>query len=252
MFFIIYETTNLINGKIYRGCHKTDNLDDGYLGSGGNLIKAIKKYGKDNFERTILHYCNSLEEMIAKEAECVNEEFVKRIDTYNQQTGGLSYGVLCTESKKKISDAIKHAHATGVYKDVKHRDTISESEKIKISNTLKERYANQAHHLKGTEPWNKGMIGAQVAWNKGKVVGPYTDESNAKRSATLKDRYANQEHHLIGTAPWNKGITGAQVAWNKGMPQTKSACPHCNMEVSATNMKRWHGDKCKRFTSVGR
>ena len=243
MFFIIYETTNLINGKIYRGCHKTDNLDDGYLGSGGNLIKAIKKYGKDNFERTILHYCNSLEEMIAKEAECVNEEFVKRIDTYNQQTGGLSYGVLCTESKKKISDAIKH---------VKHRDTISESEKIKISNTLKERYANQAHHLKGTEPWNKGMIGAQVAWNKGKVVGPYTDESNAKRSATLKDRYANQEHHLIGTAPWNKGITGAQVAWNKGMPQTKSACPHCNMEVSATNMKRWHGDKCKRFTSVVR
>ena len=132
MFFIIYETTNLINGKIYRGCHKTDNLDDGYLGSGGNLIKAIKKYGKDNFERTILHYCNSLEEMIAKEAECVNEEFVKRIDTYNQQTGGLSYGVLCTESKKKISDAIKHAHATGVYKDVKHRDTISESEKLII------------------------------------------------------------------------------------------------------------------------
>ena len=56
--YIVYETTNLINGKIYVGLHKTENPDifDGYIGNGlkvGWTIKnphtafqyAIKKYG---------------------------------------------------------------------------------------------------------------------------------------------------------------------------------------------------------------
>ena len=53
-YHIIYKTTNLINGKIYVGMHSTDNLNDGYLGSGWILKQAIKKYGKENFKGEVL------------------------------------------------------------------------------------------------------------------------------------------------------------------------------------------------------
>jgi hypothetical protein len=63
MYFIIYKTTNIINGKYYIGKHKTNDLNDGYLGSGKLLKRAIKKYGTENFHREILHHCKSDEEM---------------------------------------------------------------------------------------------------------------------------------------------------------------------------------------------
>jgi len=86
--YLVYKTTNLVNGKIYIGKHETDNLDDGYLGSGILIRRAIEKYGEENFKREILFECSSREEMNAKEAELVNEDFLKRDDVYNLKQGG--------------------------------------------------------------------------------------------------------------------------------------------------------------------
>ena len=88
MHFLIYKTTCVINDKIYIGAHATHNIDDGYLGTGNAIKRAIKKYGKSSFTREILFYCSSEEEMYNKESEIVNEEFVQRTDTYNLIPGG--------------------------------------------------------------------------------------------------------------------------------------------------------------------
>ena len=88
MNYIIYKTTNTISKKYYIGCHQTVNLDDGYLGSGKYLKRAIKKYGIKNFTFQILHILPTKEEMFQLERELVNEELVKDPLSYNLKIGG--------------------------------------------------------------------------------------------------------------------------------------------------------------------
>lgn len=88
-YHIIYKTTNLINGKIYVGMHSTDNLNDGYLGSGWILKQAIKKYSKENFKREVLLVLPSRKEAREVEALLVDTVFISRQNTYNLQEGGM-------------------------------------------------------------------------------------------------------------------------------------------------------------------
>lgn len=115
--YIVYKTTNLINGKIYVGVHRTNpDVFDGYIGCGitqKDLKKsrkrgfpaAVRKYGYENFKReTLFTYPDTAEgklQAYKKEEEIVTIEFVKRKDTYNITRGGrwTTYEVL----RKKIS-----------------------------------------------------------------------------------------------------------------------------------------------------
>lgn len=87
-YYLIYQVRNKLNGMIYVGKHMTDNKDDDYMGSGLRIRRAIEKYGIENFEKTILFECASVDEMNAKEAEIVNEDFIARDDVYNIKLGG--------------------------------------------------------------------------------------------------------------------------------------------------------------------
>lgn len=100
--YIVYLTTNKINNKIYVGVHKTDPTQfDGYIGCGAyinksntynkgktHLHQAILKYGTSAFYRTTLKVFDKLEDALDLECWIVNDEFVKRTDTYNMVIGG--------------------------------------------------------------------------------------------------------------------------------------------------------------------
>lgn len=88
MNYIVYQTINIVNDKIYIGVHITSDINDDYLGSGKVLISAIKKYGKDKFKKEILFIFDNKDDMFTKEKELVNESFVNRTDTYNLKLGG--------------------------------------------------------------------------------------------------------------------------------------------------------------------
>lgn len=84
----LYQITNLINNKIYVGVHKTNNIDDGYMGSGKVIVSAIKKYGIENFRKDILEFFDTYDLVLQKETEIVTEEFLQRPDVYNLRKGG--------------------------------------------------------------------------------------------------------------------------------------------------------------------
>lgn len=107
MNYIVYKTTNLVNGKIYVGIHKAElSKERNYIGCGvckkdlkkkvsKGFPSAVHKYGYDNFKREILftypYTEQGLKLALAKEKEIVTEEFIKRPDTYNIVPGG-TYG----------------------------------------------------------------------------------------------------------------------------------------------------------------
>ena len=103
MKYILYKTTNLINGYIYIGVHKTDDdiTWDNYYGCGvyGNkpytyqksktaFQKAVTEFGIKNFRRETLAIFDTAEEAYTAEGLIVNENFLARNDVYNMILGG--------------------------------------------------------------------------------------------------------------------------------------------------------------------
>jgi hypothetical protein len=85
---ILYKTINILNGNIYIGVHSTDDINDGYLGSGKVIISAIKKYGRDSFKREVINRFNTREQALLAEREYVNSDFIKQKHVYNLKEGG--------------------------------------------------------------------------------------------------------------------------------------------------------------------
>jgi len=116
---LIYQITNLVNGKIYIGRHITNKVDDGYMGSGNEIQKAQSKYGIENFQREILFDFNNAQDMIDKENELLSEEFVKRKDVYNIVVGGSS-GMIGKTHDERVRQILREAN-TGLV-SVKDKD----------------------------------------------------------------------------------------------------------------------------------
>lgn len=106
MFHFLYKTTNIITNQYYFGIHSTKNLGDNYLGSGKNLIKDIKKYGKSNFIREIISFADSKENLLLLEKNYINFDILSDQLCYNLAVGGGGGGFYnkkhSQETKEKL------------------------------------------------------------------------------------------------------------------------------------------------------
>ena len=87
-YHFIYKTTNILSGRYYIGMHSTDDLEDGYLGSGNRLRLAIRKHGKESFKREILEFCKTREDLKKREIEVVNLDEISNEECMNLCVGG--------------------------------------------------------------------------------------------------------------------------------------------------------------------
>ena len=74
-----YIVTNNINGKEYEGSHSWsgEGLDPNYYGSGTAITRAVKKYGKENFQVEVLYYYDTVEECRKDEERILTEYNVR-------------------------------------------------------------------------------------------------------------------------------------------------------------------------------
>jgi hypothetical protein len=129
---IIYKTTCLITKRFYIGMHSTDNLDDGYKGSGKRLRYSINKHGRDNHVTEILETLPNRKALAAREKEIVNEKFLEDPQCMNIVIGGEGGYI----SKEHYIKRTKLGYEAFRYK-LKNDPEFNKMFKEKIANTMK-------------------------------------------------------------------------------------------------------------------
>jgi len=154
--YTIYKTTNILNGKIYVGMHKTKNPNDDYLGSGKFFKRAVQKYGIENFKKEVLYIFDTPEEMFAKEKEIVNTLFIESNNTYNIVEGGCGgfsyinvnrknmYGKNGDDEHGKKNLLIGH-----LLKKFLIENNLIDKWKSNLSKSLKEKFSRDGFHWTG-------------------------------------------------------------------------------------------------------
>ena len=136
MFYIIYKTTNKINNKFYIGKHQTNDLNDGYLGSGTLLKRAIQKHGRQNFKKEVLFVFDNEQDMNSKEKELV----VVSEDTYNLCEGGQGgFGYINRNGLNIDIDQQRKLNPNLMKKAIKNRDLVLG--KLRKNKKWKEKYS---------------------------------------------------------------------------------------------------------------
>ena len=222
MHFYTYKITNLINGKIYVGVHKTTNLEDGYMGSGVVLKRSISKHGIENFKKEILMFHDNETDMFELEELIVDRAFVDRSDTYNIKLGGQGgfdhlnrdHAEMVRRMKLAMSVVKKNRAEIPGYADaLRKRQSLETSNRwknpkyaTKVSNSIKMSIAKNGHVWLGRN---------------------HSEESKAK----LKESFAKIEHQQ-GT---KNSMYGKM--WIHSLEERKSTCINNNEPIPTGWMK---------------
>lgn len=146
----LYRIINNINGVEYIGVHRTENLNDGYMGSGKLLKRAIRKYGTENFTKEILQLYPTYKQALLAEKKMVTLEYIESDDNYNLREGGYGRCGWSSECRQKMSQNKRDKWKN----DAKFRDKMLT---INRSTTRRDKISKSLTGKKRKNPQNKNL-----------------------------------------------------------------------------------------------
>ena len=184
-YHYIYKTICLVTGKWYIGLHSTDDLNDGYMGSGTYLANSIRKHGRENHVFEILEYHESRDAVKLREAELVTWVEVNLAECMNLIPGGNAgdswracNAKLTVEQRREISKAGNRAFKAKF-----------ENPDYAANWSIRSSAQNKASYDNGRVP---------VGWSQSAHKAASSVETNAKRSKTMK-QYVGERNSQHGT-----------------------------------------------------
>lgn len=143
-YHYLYKTVVPSTGQYYYGIHSTNNLHDGYQGSGA-LIRKLKT---DNVHLItgIVEFCETRKEVLELEKKVVDNKLIKDIKCLNLITGGRYTPPSKASIKKSTKKKISIVHSGKI---------LSDDTKDKISKKLKQHFADPQN--KEGRKTNKGL-----------------------------------------------------------------------------------------------
>lgn len=199
---IIYKMKNNINNKVYIG-QTTTSIKDRVAKHfsekrNRHITNALKKYGKDNFNVSIICEIFNEDQSLLNNAEIAFIHYYKSYDSengYNKTFGGNQIGKLTNETKEKLSKSKK------LYKFTEeHKKNISiatkkamQNEKLKnyLSNNKKKFYENMS------EEERKKFFKNYKGVNAGKKKPPRTIEHSKKLANSIHNFYEDLHNKQI-------------------------------------------------------
>ena len=174
LFNYVYITRNLLNNKQYIGDHSTNNLNDGYLGSGSIIKNAIKKYGTKNFKKEILENFKTKQKAFDAQEKYINEYNTLSPNGYNISSKGGHQSKGSVSKKTRIKISLGNKGKIGSNKGKKY----SKETKEKMSISAKQRGIPEETRIKQ----KKAVTGKKLS-----------EEHKRKISKSLKNKIVSKE-----------------------------------------------------------
>jgi hypothetical protein len=261
-YHFIYKTTHQ-NGKYYIGRHSTENLDDGYIGS-GRWPLSIKD--KSSVVREIIEFVDDAETLKQREGEYLKEHY-GRPGCMNATPDPVGFDT--DNNPMKRSEVVSKLSGDNHWSrknPEKFREQLSgdahwmnrnpEAKQKFIENHPNRDGRNaKAAMEKGTHVW---LANNPSKWRSEQGIHHWQNGNSPNAGGKVNaERIANGTHNFLGPDHNRKMIAEGKNPWvgSEGNlkrlaegthpSQMKKTCEHCGKETSVGMYKRWHGNNCK-------
>jgi len=221
------------SGKYYIGRHSTDDINDGYVGS-GKWVRSLKH--KSELVREILEYSPDLTSLVELERKYIAEH-INNSDNMNFNNEPVGF-------------------ASGDYHYMKDPANVKRITSKRIANGNHKHTEKTKEHLSkvrtgyktGKPAWNTGLTketNATLRTMASKISATVSTQMDNLTSAERKEKFGNtgsangfyNKHHSTKTKQY----------LSECRKREKWTCEHCGKQGGGNaNYSRWHGVNCRK------